>query len=71
MPLGRKHYTGMLILLFGVIGQVSMFNTFCHLHAPLGISYLRSMLGTILGLVVGLTLRAVVSIVLKMFSVKT
>ncbi|HOX27553.1 MAG TPA: DUF5693 family protein [bacterium] len=57
IPLRRKRYIGLLLLLFGVIGQVSLLNTFCHLHTPIMFSYLRCIIGVILGLVIGLSLR--------------
>ncbi len=44
----------------GVIGQVSLFNTFCHLHTPLTVSLVRSFHGLWIGLVIGLVVWAVV-----------
>ena len=39
-----------------VIGQVSLVNTYAHLHTPLMISLMRSMNGILLGIVVGIAL---------------
>jgi hypothetical protein len=40
----------------GIIGQLSLINTFCHIHSPLGLSLLRSLDGMGLGFVAGLLL---------------
>lgn len=45
-----------LFLLLGMLGQVSIINTFAHLHTPLLLSLLRTVNGIVLGLVVGLLL---------------
>ncbi|MFH0886542.1 MAG: DUF5693 family protein, partial [bacterium] len=37
----------------GMISQISILNTFCHIHSPLGISLLRTMYGLVLGFGVG------------------
>ncbi len=37
----------------GMIGQVSLINTFCHIHTPLLISLWRTVLGVVLGLALG------------------
>lgn len=58
VPLGKKRYLGLLLLLFGVIGQISILNTYCHLHTPILISYFRTVLGMAIGLAAGLVLRA-------------
>lgn len=45
------------ILLFpAVIGQISLANTYAHLHTPIGVSLHRSGLGLIIGLALGLVL---------------
>jgi len=44
------------LLVLGTIGQVSIVNTYAHIHTPLMISLLRSALGTAAGLVTGLVL---------------
>ncbi len=38
----------------GAIGQVSMLNTFCHIHTPLVISVWRDVIGLILGTLIGI-----------------
>lgn len=49
-PLGR------LLLVVGAIGQVSIVNTFSHLHTPFLISVQRSLLGAGFGLLLGVAL---------------
>jgi hypothetical protein len=70
IPLGRKRYAGLLLILLGVMGQVSLFNSFCHLHTPIEMTYLRSVIGMILGLVIGLGLRVCGTAALWKFSKK-
>ncbi len=48
------------LFLLGMIGQVSLLNTFTHLHTPLSISLLRSGYGLVLGIICGLLLLMVV-----------
>lgn len=45
-----------LALLLGLLGQVSLFNTFMHLHRPVGLSLLGTAYGAGLGLLGGLVL---------------
>ena len=40
----------------GMIGPISMINTFCHLHSPLYLAYWRSVNGIILGTLFGAAL---------------
>lgn len=42
-----------VVLLLGVIGQVSLVNTYAHLHTPLAVSLLRSFHGLWLGILLG------------------
>jgi hypothetical protein len=42
-----------VLLFVGAISQVSLLNTFCHLHTPLPVSLLRALNGLWLGLLVG------------------
>ena len=51
-----RYGKGRWLLLAGVIGQLSMMNTFSHLHSPLLISFTRTMLGLTLGLFIGMLL---------------
>jgi hypothetical protein len=48
-----------LAMLLGAIGQVSVVNTFCHLHSPLAVSLLRVAWGAGLGVGLGLSILAV------------
>lgn len=41
------------VFLVGAVGQVSLLNTFCHLHTPLPVSLLRAGLGLAIGAVLG------------------
>ena len=57
--LGRPKYVTMLLIL-GLVGQVSLINTFCHLHTPIVYTLIRTGNGVILGAIVGAALYAVV-----------
>jgi len=48
-----------LAMLLGAIGQVSVVNTFCHLHSPLAVSLLRVAWGAGLGIALGFSILAV------------
>ncbi|MGI6144487.1 MAG: hypothetical protein GX092_00995 [Clostridia bacterium] len=48
------------VLLLGLIGQISLVNTYAHLHTPLAISFLRSFHGLWLGILLGIALLLVV-----------
>ncbi|MGI5891406.1 MAG: DUF5693 family protein [Bacillota bacterium] len=63
--LGYRNNKFLPILLLGAIGQVSLVNTFAHIHTPLLVSALRTVNGLILGIVLGLILIAIVFIALK------
>lgn len=47
------------LLFIGAVGQISLFNSFCHIHTPLSLTLLRSFnglwLGSLIGIVVLLT----------------
>ncbi len=47
---------GKLFIGLGMMGPISMVNTFCHLHSPLSLAYLRSANGILLGSLVGSSL---------------
>lgn len=47
---------GMLAAIMGMVGQVSLVNTFYHLHTPLTISLLRTGGGLALGIILGVVL---------------
>lgn len=44
------------VVLLGAIGQVSLVNTFEHLHTPLPVSLLRTFNGLVLGIIIGVVL---------------
>ncbi len=45
-----------ILILIGMIGQVSIINSFCHLHTPLVITLLRTFHGLWLGVLLGLAI---------------
>ncbi|MCW3096269.1 MAG: hypothetical protein JWL77_1887 [Chthonomonadaceae bacterium] len=49
---GRRRL-GLPCLVFGSLGQVSLLNTFCHIHTPLIISAWRDGIGLVLGVLLG------------------
>lgn len=49
---GRRRL-GLPCLVFGSLGQVSLLNTFCHIHTPLVISAWRDGVGLVLGVLLG------------------
>lgn len=51
MGINRKW--GSILLIPGVIGFLSIVNTFTHLHIPLEVSVLRTIYGLVLGLIIG------------------
>ncbi|MDN5348077.1 MAG: hypothetical protein PWP65_1641 [Clostridia bacterium] len=57
ITLGYQHRY-LIFWLLGLIGQISLINTFSHIHTPLAISLLRSFNGFWLGLLLGLLLLA-------------
>ncbi len=54
MLLSRRKNWGLPLVAFGMLGQVGMLNTFCHIHSPLAMSVLRTLNGLVLGLVIGM-----------------
>lgn len=52
---GRRRWA-IPIFVVGVIGQVSILNTFCHIHTPLVLSFIRDVTGLVAGAVVGLVI---------------
>ncbi|OAB37655.1 hypothetical protein PMSD_08850 [Paenibacillus macquariensis subsp. defensor] len=52
--LSIKYRNAIYIMIIAVIGQLSMVDTFAHIHTPLKISLIRNLLGLGLGLVIGL-----------------
>lgn len=55
---GLRRKFGLLLIAFGSMGQLSMVDTFAHLHTPLVISIIRTAYGLAIGLVIGLVLIA-------------
>ncbi|KAF1086063.1 hypothetical protein SPSYN_00801 [Sporotomaculum syntrophicum] len=56
--LGYRNNKYLPLLLGGAIGQISLVNTYAHIHTPLVISLLRSLHGLWLGILIGLILIA-------------
>lgn len=51
--LRRFPWDGRPLMVIGMVGQVSLVNTFCHLHSPLRLIFLRSFNGLVLGAMLG------------------
>lgn len=49
---GRRRWTRALFVV-GTVGQVSILNTFCHIHTPLYLSFVRDVTGLVLGGLLG------------------
>ncbi|MFB9274581.1 DUF5693 family protein [Cohnella cellulosilytica] len=49
-----RYRWGMVLLVLGTIAQLSMVDTFAHIHTPLLLSFIRVLLGLGLGLIIGL-----------------
>lgn len=49
----RQRLWALPLFVVGIFGQVSLLNTFCHLHTPLAVSLWRAFLGIALGGVIG------------------
>jgi hypothetical protein len=58
---------GRFLIGFGMIGPISLMNTFCHLHSPLVLALWRSVNGIVLGTMLGLVLIAAKKRVVKFF----
>lgn len=58
------------LLVLGAIGQVSLVNTFEHLHTPLLISILRTAVGLFLGIIIGIILILIVKAAVKWLNSK-
>jgi hypothetical protein len=52
--LSVKHRKAIYIMIFAVIGQLSMVDTFAHIHSPMKISFARDLLGLGIGFILGL-----------------
>ena len=51
-----------LLIAIGMIGPISVVNTFCHLHSPLYLALWRTANGIVLGSAIGLALLGLVSL---------
>jgi len=51
--LKRRREWGLCLVALGMLGQVSLLNTFCHIHTPLSMSLMRAANGLVLGLIIG------------------
>ncbi|MGC8669162.1 MAG: DUF5693 family protein [Chthonomonadales bacterium] len=49
---GRRKWA-LPLFVVGVVGQVSLLNTFCHIHTPLHLSIIRGSTGLVLGAAIG------------------
>lgn len=63
MSINRKW--GSILLVPGVIGFLSIMNTFTHLHIPLGVSVLRTAYSVVFGLVIGYVFIFIFKLLLK------
>lgn len=61
----REKYLPLLIL--GSIGQVSLVNTFAHIHTPLLVSVMRTANGLWLGIVIGIILILIVKLIIVLW----
>lgn len=52
-------------LIFGMIGQISLVNTYAHIHTPVIISLIRSAYGIIIGMVIGIILIYIIKLLTK------
>lgn len=55
---------GRLWMSLGMIGQASIVNTFCHLHSPLQLAFIRTVNGCMIGLALGLILVGVCAVLI-------
>ena len=63
MTMKEKRFSLPLVLV-GFIGQLSMFNTFTHIHTPLYVSFLRTVHGLWLGWLIGIFVLSLISFML-------
>lgn len=63
MGINRKW--GSILLIPGVIGLLSIVNTFTHFHIPLEVSLLRTLYGAVIGFVVGLVFIGIYNLIVK------
>lgn len=63
--LAIRYKNALYLMLIGVIGQLSIVDTFAHLHTPIDISGLRVLYGVVLGIIISLILIGVWEIVTR------
>jgi hypothetical protein len=56
--LSLRYRAAWVLMIVGVLGQLSMVDTFAHIHSPIVLSLIRCLLGLGLGLIIGLCLIA-------------
>lgn len=54
--LSLRYRAAWVLMIVGVLGQLSMVDTFAHIHTPIILSFIRGLLGLGLGLIIGLCL---------------
>jgi len=54
LALGGRRGWAALLLVIGMIGEVSILNTFCHIHTPIMLSVWRVIIGAVVGAIVGI-----------------
>lgn len=59
--LGGRRNWAVLLLVLGTIGEVSILNTFCHIHTPIQMSIIRCVIGAVLGVVLGVVILLLLS----------
>lgn len=64
---GLRSRLGILAAIIGMVGQVSLVNTFYHLHTPLTISLLRTAGGLALGIILGVVLVLALKILFRIW----
>lgn len=60
-----KYKHVMALSVVGVIGQLSMVDTFAHIHSPLSISFIRGVYGMVIGIVVGVVLIVMINALIR------
>ncbi|MEI6433009.1 MAG: DUF5693 family protein, partial [bacterium] len=58
---GRRQWAIPLFII-GAVGQISLLNTFCHLHTPLLVGLWRAGLGIGFGILIGLVFYALIAL---------
>lgn len=64
--MGINKKWGTILLIPGVIGFLSIMNTFTHLHIPVSVSLLRTLYSSVLGFVIGLLFIVIFKLLVKL-----